>query len=57
VLRALVRVLLVDGGQVQARRNAWSAMSEDAVRACGRREAAVEVQRALERTGRGVAAR
>ena len=42
-LRSLVQDLFLRaapaGGQQAARRNAWSAMSEDAVRARGRRDA------------------
>ncbi len=39
VIRVVAATLAPSGGQLRARRNAWSAMSEGAVRARARREA------------------
>ena len=55
--RSLAQTLLMTaapaGGQSTARRNAWAAMSEDAVRARGRRDARVALA-AAERQARRV---
>lgn len=42
----LLLLLAPHGGQLTARRNAWSAMSDDAVRARARQEAAAALARA-----------
>lgn len=60
MLESVVLRVLPSGGQRRARRNAWAAMSSDAVHARARREAAEAIARAeaaaLAR-GRAVAAR
>jgi hypothetical protein len=52
VLPSLVRYLLPSGGQLHARRNAWTAMSQDVSRARVRRDAEAEMQRAVDRAAR-----
>lgn len=49
MLQSLVSVLLPSGGQLRARRNAWAAMSQDALRARAWREAELELARAAVR--------
>ena len=46
LLQDLLLAALPGGGQRTARRNAWAAMSADAVRARGRREADAAMARA-----------
>ncbi|MCU1691704.1 MAG: hypothetical protein JWM64_795 [Frankiales bacterium] len=49
MLQTLVAVLLPSGGQLHARRNAWAAMSEGAVRARATRDADAAMAEAVER--------
>jgi len=51
-LQSVFLTVLPHGGQGAARRNAWSAMSADAVQARARREAEVAVDRAVLRAAR-----
>lgn len=46
-LQSLAVAVLPHGGQRSARRNAWAAMSSDAVRARARREADLAMSRAI----------
>jgi hypothetical protein len=55
-LQDLTLTVLPHGGQRSARRNAWSAMSSDAVLARSRREAEVAVAAAAARADRATAA-
>jgi hypothetical protein len=55
-LQDLTLSVLPHGGQRSARRNAWSAMSSDAVLARSRREAEVAVAAAAARADRSTAA-
>lgn len=49
MLQTLLTVLMPHGGQLRARRNAWAAMSECAVRGRAQREAEQAVEQAAER--------
>lgn len=48
--QALVLALVPHGGQRSARQNAWASMSQGAVRARGRREAELAMDRAVVRS-------
>jgi len=51
-MQSLLLTVLPHGGQGAARRNAWAAMSADAVQSRARRDAEIAVDRAVMRAAR-----